>query len=181
MSWLIYIEPQTDKTNKMTSAPSKDSDQHGHPPSLISLHCQPERNFVSLATHWEQWKTMIDQNGRMPRLIWVFAVRTGHFVSFNMLRLILCIRCLYSSTWCCIPSFKVISLLVPEKNVLRFLPYVGMAATLVMWYGPVEQTFIPPFHGGSIWNLTLIGPVKMFENVDTHTYTWERPTYPISS
>ena len=28
-----------DKTNKMTCAPSKDSDQPGHPPSLISLRC----------------------------------------------------------------------------------------------------------------------------------------------
>ena len=28
-----------------------------------------------------------DQTGRMPRLIWVFAERTGHFVGFVMLRL----------------------------------------------------------------------------------------------
>ena len=50
----------------------------------------------------------------------------------------------------------------------RFLSYMGMVAILVMWPGPFEQTFIPgPFeqtfipssHGGSIWNLTLIGPV----------------------
>ena len=32
-------EPPDDKTNKMACAPSKDSDQPGHPPSLISLHC----------------------------------------------------------------------------------------------------------------------------------------------
>ena len=25
-----------------------------------------------------------DQTGRMPRLIWVFAGRTGHFVGFDM-------------------------------------------------------------------------------------------------
>ena len=47
---------------------------------------------------------------------------------------------------------------------------MGMAAILVMWPGPVEQTFVPPSHGGSIWNLASIGPVvseeKMFENVD---------------
>ena len=30
-------EPQYNKTNKMTCAPSEDSDQPGHPPSLISL------------------------------------------------------------------------------------------------------------------------------------------------
>ena len=30
-------EPQDDKTNKMTFAPSEDSDQPGHPPSLIGV------------------------------------------------------------------------------------------------------------------------------------------------
>ena len=43
---------------------------------------------------------------------------------------------------------------------------MGMAAILVMWPVQVEHTFVPPSHGGSIWNLTLIGPVvseeKMF-------------------
>ena len=65
-----------------------------------------------------------------------------------------------------------------EEDFLRFLPYIGMAAILVMWPGPFEQTFVPPSQGGSIWNLASIGPVvseeKMFENVDiqhTHTYT----------
>ena len=33
------FEPAHDKTNKMACAPSEDSDQPGHPPSLISLHC----------------------------------------------------------------------------------------------------------------------------------------------
>ena len=51
---------------------------------------------------------------------------------------------------------------------------MGMAAILVMWPGPFEQTFVPPTQGGSIWNLSSIGPViseeKMFENVDTHTH-----------
>ena len=43
---------------------------------------------------------------------------------------------------------------------------MGMTATLVMWPGPFEQTFVSPSHGGPIWNLTLIGQVvseeKMF-------------------
>ena len=43
------------------------------------------------------------------------------------------------------------------EDFLRFLPYIGMAAILVMWPGSFEQTFVPPSHGGSIWNLTLIG------------------------
>ena len=32
-------EPPDDKTNKMICVPSEDSDQPGHLPSLISLHC----------------------------------------------------------------------------------------------------------------------------------------------
>ena len=34
---------------------------------------------------------------------------------------------------------------------------MGMAATLVMWPGLFEQTFIPPSHEDSIWNSTLTG------------------------
>ena len=47
---------------------------------------------------------------------------------------------------------------------------MGVAAILVMWPKPFEQTFIPPSRGVSIWNMSSIGPVvteeKMFENVD---------------
>ena len=32
---LLLNEPPHDKTNKMTFAPSEDSDQPGHPPNLI--------------------------------------------------------------------------------------------------------------------------------------------------
>ena len=32
-------EPHRDKTNEIACAPSEDSDQPGHPPSLISLRC----------------------------------------------------------------------------------------------------------------------------------------------
>ena len=51
---------------------------------------------------------------------------------------------------------------------------MGMAAILVMWQGPFEQTFVDPSQGGSTWNLASIGPVvseeKMFENVVIHTH-----------
>ena len=43
-----------------------------------------------------------------------------------------------------------------EEDFLRYLLYImGMAAILVIWPGPFEQTFVPPSHGGFIWNLTL--------------------------
>ena len=38
-------EPPRDKTNKMAYAPSEDSDQPGHLPSLISLGCLHEEGF----------------------------------------------------------------------------------------------------------------------------------------
>ena len=44
------------------------------------------RKLGSLATHWEQSEDS-DQTGRMPRLIWVFAGRTCHFVGFVTMRL----------------------------------------------------------------------------------------------
>ena len=47
---------------------------------------------------------------------------------------------------------------------------MGVAAILVMWPRPFEQTFVPPSLWVSIWNMSSIGPVvseeKMFENVD---------------
>ena len=41
------------------------------------------RNLGYLATHWAHSKDS-DLTGRMPRLIWVFAERTSHFVGFVM-------------------------------------------------------------------------------------------------
>ena len=60
-----------------------------------------------------------------------------------------------------------------EEDFFRFLPYMGMAAMLVMWPGPFEQLFVPKVPGGSIWNLVTIGPSvseeKSFEIVDGRT------------
>ena len=57
---------------------------------------------------------------------------------------------------------------------------MGMVASLVMWPGPFEQTFVPPSQGGSTSNWASIGPVvseeKMFENVDTLIHTYIRTT-----
>ena len=36
-----------------------------------------------------------------------------------------------------------------EEDFLRFLPYMGMAAILVMCPGLFIQTFVPPSQGGS--------------------------------
>ena len=39
------FEPEHDKTIKMTRAPSEDSEQSEHPPSLISLRCPPKEGL----------------------------------------------------------------------------------------------------------------------------------------
>ena len=56
------------------------------------------------------------------------------------------------------------------EDFLRVVPYMGVAAILVMWPRPFEQTFVTPSLGVSIINMSSIGPVvseeKMFENVD---------------
>ena len=87
---------------------------------------------------------------------------------------------------CYIPSFMQIGPAVPEKKIFEgFLPYMGMVAILVMWPGPHMQTFIPPSHGGSTWNLTSVGPVvpeeKMFENLNTWHTDRQQPCHMISS
>ena len=51
------------------------------------------RKLRSLATHWGHSEGS-DQTGRMPRLIWVFAGRTCHFVGFVMRWLTLQYYCL---------------------------------------------------------------------------------------
>ena len=79
-----------------------------------------------------------------------------------------------------------------EEDFLRFLPYMGMAAMLVMWPRPFEQFFFPKGPGGCIWNLVAIGPVvseeKSFEIVDgrrtdgrTDDGRTTEPSHPISS
>ena len=79
-----------------------------------------------------------------------------------------------------IPSHKVIGPLILEKKIFEgFLPHMGVAATLVMWPRPREQTFVPLSQWGSIWTLALIGPAvlekKFFENggrrTTDHGYT----------
>ena len=61
--------------------------------------------------------------------------------------------------------------MVLEKKIFEgFLPYMGVAAILVMRPGPFEQIFNLLLPGCYIWNLIEIGPAvseeKSFEKVD---------------
>ena len=65
--WDTY-KPHRDKTNKMACVPSEDSDQPGHPPSLIRvfavrLRVAKDPSFL----HADSEDS--DQTRRMPRLI----------------------------------------------------------------------------------------------------------------
>ena len=62
---------------------TKPTKWHVHPAKTqISLGIHPIWSKLgSLATHWAHSEDS-DQTGRMPRLIWVFAGRTCHFVGF---------------------------------------------------------------------------------------------------
>ena len=84
----IYsYESPHDKTNKMTVRPAK---------TQISLGIRPVWSESSLCAQWVAKDPSFlhadsedsVQTGWMPRLIWVFAGRTGYFVGFVMRRLI---------------------------------------------------------------------------------------------
>ena len=79
------IEPHHDKTKKVACAPSEDSDQPGHPPSLIRVFAVRVKKAWVLSYPlsaqrrlWSVWSS---------RLFWVFAGRACNFVGFVMRRL----------------------------------------------------------------------------------------------
>ena len=57
-----------------------------------------------------------------------------------------------------------------EEDVWRFLPYMGIAAILVMWPGPREKNFRSSItwmrHMKFDFNRPRVSEEKMFENVD---------------
>ena len=63
------------------------------------------------------------------------------------------------SPQCYIPSFMEISPPVPEKIFEGFLPYMGVAAILVMWPASCHQIFISLYLKAFIQNLIQIGTV----------------------
>ena len=72
---IVRYEPPHEKTSNMSFAPSEDSDQPGHLPSLIRVFTISMEKVWSLANQWAHSEDS-DQTGRMPRLIRVYAGRT---------------------------------------------------------------------------------------------------------
>ena len=73
------------KNNKMTCAPSDNSAQPGHPPSLIRVFVMRSKEIANDPRFLHVGSEDSDQTGRKPRLICVFAGRMRHFVGFIML------------------------------------------------------------------------------------------------
>ena len=74
------------KPTKVPVRPAKTQLSLGIRPIWSESSLSAWRNFGSLATHWAHIEDS-DQTGRMPKLVWVFARRTGHVVAFVVLRL----------------------------------------------------------------------------------------------
>ena len=79
----LTFKPPRDKTKKVICALSEDSDRPGPAQSFCAQWVAKDPSFL----HADSEDS--DQTGRMPRLIWVFAGRTGHFDGFVMTRFIL--------------------------------------------------------------------------------------------
>ena len=75
MQGINTFEPPHDKTNKMACAPSEDSDQPEHLPSLIRVFAVRMKKAYVLSYPLSASEDS-DQTGRIPRLIWIFAGRT---------------------------------------------------------------------------------------------------------
>ena len=84
----LWYEPPRDKTNKMACATSEDSDQPGHPPSLIRVFAvrMKKASVLSYPLNAQRrlWSDWADAQADL-----VFAGRTCHFVGFVMRRLIM--------------------------------------------------------------------------------------------
>ena len=86
-SWLSLFEPPHDKTNKMTVRQAKTQISLGIRPVWSVFAVRSMGSYgPKLFFMWTS-KTLIRLSG-LPRLIWVFAGRTCHFVGFVMRRLV---------------------------------------------------------------------------------------------
>ena len=57
---------------------------------------------------------------------------------------------------------------------------MDVAAILVMWPKCGEQTFVPPDHEGSIWNLALISAVVPEEKMSDECGQQKKPAYKLT-
>ena len=114
--WSFLQLDMCHRTTKPTKWPVRPAE------TQISLGIRPVWSESSLCAQWVVKGPMFlfavseasDQNGPMPRLIWVFAGCTGHLIGFVMQRLIYCV-CKQWRLWWCLPEPSLFA------NVLRIL------------------------------------------------------------
>ena len=92
--WHCSLEPPHDKTNKTACAPSKDSDQPGHLPSLIIIFAHMKKAWVlsyPLSAQWRLWSDWVNAQADLS-LRWVhrsvccwFCHEAAHLISFSLL------------------------------------------------------------------------------------------------
>ena len=115
----------------MGCIPSKDTDQPGHLPSLINLCCPHEEAMGLKLSIKCTAKTA--QAGPMPRVIWVFAGRTGHFASFVMLQLNWQANCFADANYSHPPSFGPkygqVSFFCKQMDIFQEKVYIFRKAT----------------------------------------------------
>ena len=116
------------------------------------------RKLGSLATHWAHSEDS-DQTGRMPRLIWVFAGRTCHFVGFDMrqlkclekkLQIYVPCRSRYAIFWSCVYSFtrvRSVAVVLPWLFVYYFCTTTEGTARAGVLHKPVFLHTRPEFRG----------------------------------
>ena len=160
---LLYYMPPHDKTDKMIYAPSKDSDQPGHPPSLIRVFAVHSMgNSGPKVSSCGQRRLWSDQTGLMPRLIWVFVGCTCHFVGFVVRRLIYTSRVIgervKSPLITCVPcgsgwpifAFCVSCSAINPHHLLSQFTFISLSKAItvlcqVMW-GQENNLFIVLLH-----------------------------------
>ena len=80
--YIVIVDPNTlqvrvsyelphDKTNKMTGVPSEDSDQPGHPPSLIRVFAVHMKKLGSIAAHTQVILLVLSCGGSYNTCNWV--------------------------------------------------------------------------------------------------------------
>ena len=102
------------KPTKWHVRPAKTQISLGIRPVWSESSLSAWRKLRSLATHWAHSEDS-DQTGWMPRLIWVFAGRTGHFVGFVTRRF----KCLGQLLWKM--HFKATQIIWPTSSWLESL------------------------------------------------------------
>ena len=114
--------------------------------SQISLGIRP---VWSESSQWSQWAMFLradcedsDQTGRMPRLMWVFAVHTDHFVGFVVRRLTL-IRLLLGGFFVCsdVSVWKFRNITVKPK-IKKSCVYCNISG--LKWVGRSGFFFLNP-------------------------------------